>query len=142
MSTLDAAEAVHAKLVAAIRSGDLPAVGPGRAGLTTADLAGLFNSQVSSRQLDRLSRRLQARGEGFYTIGSSGHEGNAALARAARVPDMAFLHYRDAATDAATFIRSATLRPGGRVHWAPFLANPVGVGSATAPGHTLAGSWQ
>src|SRR3546814_7427691 len=44
--------------------------------------------------MDRLSRHLQARGEGFYTIGSSGHEGNAAVAAALRVTDMAFLHYR------------------------------------------------
>ena len=40
----------------------------------------LFYSQCLSRQLDRISRRLQARGEGFYTIGSSGHENNAAVA--------------------------------------------------------------
>ncbi|URW74923.1 thiamine pyrophosphate-dependent enzyme [Sphingomonas donggukensis] len=94
---IDAAEAVHAKFVARVRSGDLPAVGSDRAGLTREALAELFHSQVASRQLDRLSRRLQARGEGFYTIGSSGHEGNAAIARVARVTDMAFLHYRSAA---------------------------------------------
>ncbi|MEL7453654.1 MAG: thiamine pyrophosphate-dependent enzyme, partial [Pseudomonadota bacterium] len=35
--------------------------------------------------------------EGFYTIGSSGHEGTAAIAAALRPDDMAFLHYRDAA---------------------------------------------
>ncbi|MHA6722168.1 dehydrogenase E1 component subunit alpha/beta [Sphingomonas sp. RS2018] len=94
---IDAAEAVHAKFVAAVRAGALPLVGTDRAGLTRAAIAQLFHSQVMSRQLDRLSRRLQARGEGFYTIGSSGHEGNAALAHAARVTDMAFLHYRSAA---------------------------------------------
>ena len=94
---MDAAEVVHAKFVARVRAGDLPAVGSDRAGLTREDIAELFHSQVASRQLDRLSRRLQARGEGFYTIGSSGHEGNAAIARAARVTDMAFLHYRSAA---------------------------------------------
>ena len=47
--------------------------------------------------MDRLSRKLQARGEGFYTIGSSGHEDNAAVADAFRLDDMAFLHYRSAA---------------------------------------------
>jgi 2-oxoisovalerate dehydrogenase E1 component len=57
----------------------------------------MFSSQVLSRQLDRTARGLQARGEGFYTIGSSGHEGMAAVAAAFRVGDMAFLHYRDAA---------------------------------------------
>src|SRR5690554_1370976 len=50
-----------------------------------------------SRHLDLHARRLQARGEAFYTIGSAGHEGNAAIARAFRHTDPAFLHYRDAA---------------------------------------------
>jgi 2-oxoisovalerate dehydrogenase E1 component len=40
---------------------------------------------------------MQAAGEGFYTIGSSGHEGMAAVAAALRPDDMAFLHYRDGA---------------------------------------------
>ncbi|HUQ14262.1 MAG TPA: thiamine pyrophosphate-dependent enzyme, partial [Novosphingobium sp.] len=97
----DAAEAVHAKFVARLASGDLPRgvsnLGIAEVGLTPERLAALFRSQVASRQLDRVSRRLQARGEGFYTIGSSGHEGNAALAEALRIDDMAFLHYRSAA---------------------------------------------
>ena len=66
-------------------------------GLTGDDLTGLYRTQVLSRQLDRHARKLQARGEAFYTIGSSGHEGNAAIAAAFRITDMAFLHYRDAA---------------------------------------------
>ncbi len=40
---------------------------------------------------------MQRQGTGFYTIGSSGHEGLAAVALALRPSDMAFLHYRDAA---------------------------------------------
>ncbi len=40
---------------------------------------------------------MQAEGQGFYTIGSSGHEGMAAVAQALRPTDMAFLHYRDGA---------------------------------------------
>ena len=43
------------------------------------------------------SRTLQTQGESFYTIGSSGHEGMAAIAAALKPNDMAFLHYRDAA---------------------------------------------
>lgn len=93
---MDAAQVVHDKLVARLRSGDLPDATPAD-GLTRDDVAQIFHSQVSSRQLDRLARTLQARGEGFYTIGSSGHEGNAVLARASRLTDMAFLHYRSAA---------------------------------------------
>jgi 2-oxoisovalerate dehydrogenase E1 component len=54
----------------------------------------LFTSQVESRHLDLAARALKARNECFYTIGSSGHEGNAAVAAAARPDDPAFLHYR------------------------------------------------
>jgi len=66
------------------------------AGLTGLELVELFESQILSRQLDFHARRLHARKQGFYTIGSSGHEGNAAIAKALRVTDPAFLHYRDA----------------------------------------------
>jgi len=98
---MDAAEAVHRKLVAKLRDEALPArvvdLRPSDVGLARETLVELFYSQCASRQLDRLSRRLQARAEGFYTIGSSGHENNAAVAEALRVDDMAFLHYRSAA---------------------------------------------
>ncbi|GGX91976.1 MFS transporter [Litchfieldella qijiaojingensis] len=66
-------------------------------GLDATGLVELFESQLMSRHLDLHARRLQARGEAFYTIGSAGHEGNAAIARALRPTDPAFLHYRDAA---------------------------------------------
>lgn len=101
MAALDAAESVHRNLMDALKSGDLPArrstLTLADAGIGAPELVDIFHSQLVSRQLDRVSRALQARGEGFYTIGSSGHEGNAAIAAAARVNDMAFLHYRDAA---------------------------------------------
>ena len=97
----DAAEAVHAKFIARLAAGELPHrasnLGIDDVGLSRERLAALFHSQVQSRQLDRISRRLQARGEGFYTIGSSGHEGNAALGEVLRTDDMAFLHYRSSA---------------------------------------------
>ncbi|NEW55587.1 MFS transporter [Nocardia cyriacigeorgica] len=57
----------------------------------------LFESQVISRQLDLAARRLGRSGHGYYSIGSSGHEGNAALAVATRVDDPALLHYRSGA---------------------------------------------
>jgi 2-oxoisovalerate dehydrogenase E1 component len=66
-------------------------------GLSDADFLGMFESQLKSRLLDLESRRMRARNQGFYTIGSSGHEGNAAYAMALRPTDMAFLHYRSAA---------------------------------------------
>ncbi|MFF2082603.1 thiamine pyrophosphate-dependent enzyme [Nocardia sp. NPDC058176] len=57
----------------------------------------LFESQVTSRHLDLAARRLGVARQGFYSIGSSGHEGNAAVAAAARVDDPALLHYRSGA---------------------------------------------
>lgn len=54
----------------------------------------LFESQITSRHLDIIARELRKVDKGYYTIGSSGHEGNAAVARATRYTDPAFLHYR------------------------------------------------
>jgi len=60
-------------------------------------LLDLFDAQASSRWLDVAARRMRAVGEGFYTIGSSGHEANAAVALALRRDDPALLHYRSGA---------------------------------------------
>ncbi|WP_072686960.1 thiamine pyrophosphate-dependent enzyme [Rhodococcus marinonascens] len=62
--------------------------------LTVRRALGFFDSQLGSRHLDLAARWLRSRGEGFYTIGSSGHEGNAAVAAALRPTDPALLHYR------------------------------------------------
>lgn len=88
---------VHENFLRRVGSGDLP---PGRApapGLSPIEAASVFRSQCLSRALDRTSRAMQKAGQGYYTIGSSGHEGMAAVAHALRPTDMAFLHYRDAA---------------------------------------------
>lgn len=69
---------------------------PVRAGseLSARLALGLFESMVGSRHLDFEARNLKATDQSFYTIGSSGHEGNAVVAAATRPTDMAFLHYR------------------------------------------------
>ena len=59
-----------------------------------AELARLFEAQALSRHLDLEARRLSAAGVGYYTIGSAGHESNAAVAMALRPTDPALLHYR------------------------------------------------
>ena len=119
---MDAAEAIHEKFVARLRDGKLPrrisGVQPGDVGLAREAMVELFYSQCVSRQMDRISRRLQARGEGFYTIGSSGHENNAAVAEALRVDDMAFLHYR---SNAFQIHRSKQL-PGQTPCWDMLLS--------------------
>lgn len=78
----------------------------------------IFRAQCLSRNLDRTSRLMQKAGQGFYTIGSSGHEGMAAVAAALRPRDMAFLHYRDGAFQ--TF--RSTQVPGTTVAWDMLLS--------------------
>ncbi|MEU4782356.1 transketolase C-terminal domain-containing protein [Micromonospora sp. NPDC023633] len=65
--------------------------------LTGARALDLFEAQATSRQLDLAGRWLRSFGEGFHTIGSAGHEGNAAVAAALRATDPALLHYRSGA---------------------------------------------
>src|SRR5690606_28822139 len=111
---------VHNNFLNRVKAEDLPQAETALAesGLSAAQAVEIFESQVLSRQLDFISRKLQARGEGFYTIGSSGHEGNAAIAAAFRVDDMAFLHYRDA----AFFIQRSKQRPGSTPLWDMLLS--------------------
>jgi 2-oxoisovalerate dehydrogenase E1 component len=58
---------------------------------------GIFDAQLAARLLDHEARALRARGEGFYTIGSSGHEGNAVVGDLLDPTDLGFLHYRSGA---------------------------------------------
>lgn len=102
---MDAVERVHDNFVKAL-GGRMPGEpGAGSAirerlsesGLGAEGLERVFRAQCMSRHLDRMSSQFRAKGESYYTIGSSGHEGMAAVALAFRPTDMAFLHYRDAA---------------------------------------------
>ncbi len=63
----------------------------------------LLESQLVSRHLDLMARVLRVQNKVFYTIGSSGHEGNAMVARLTRHTDPAFLHYRSGAFMAERF---------------------------------------
>ncbi|WP_213450871.1 transketolase C-terminal domain-containing protein [Rhizomonospora bruguierae] len=83
--------------------GGLPAAGapsdpaqPVRPGapLTGKQALDLFEAQLTSRHLDLAARWLRSFGEGYYTISSAGHEGNAAIAAVVRPTDPALLHYR------------------------------------------------
>ncbi len=65
--------------------------------LNGREFLALFESQLLSRHLDIEARAMRSRNEGFYTIGSSGHEGNALVGHLTRVTDPAFLHYRSGA---------------------------------------------
>ncbi len=94
----DRAQIIDEAFVKRVQAGLLP---PSSRGVTIYQnvaqhlLVDLFDTQIMSRHLDFWTRR--QKGKTFYSIGSSGHEGTAALAAATRQNDMAFLHYRDAA---------------------------------------------
>ncbi len=134
---MDRAQIVHQNFLDRVKSGQLP---PGRdpAGpLEAAEAVATYRAQVLSRALDLTSRAMQKAGEGFYTIGSSGHEGMAAVARALRPTDMAFLHYRDAAFQ----IARADQVPGQQITWDMLLSFACSAEDPTSGGrHKVLGS--
>ena len=79
--------------------------------LRAGDFDELFRSQLISRHLDLMARVLRVQNKVFYTIGSSGHEGNAMVARAARYTDPAFLHYRSGGFMAERFRKLPGMDP-------------------------------
>jgi len=109
---------VHENFLRRVTAGDLPAGRAPSGPLPPALAVSLYRSGCLTRHLDRTSRAMQAAGTGFYTIGSSGHEGLAAVAAALRPTDMAFLHYRDAAFQ----IQRAEQVPGQTIAWDMLLS--------------------
>ena len=95
------AEVVDQNFSRFVREGHLPPVrsttGLFESGLKPAEFMDLFESQMMSRHLDLIARILKNKNLCYYTIGSSGHEGNAAYGKVFRLGDMAFLHYRSGA---------------------------------------------
>ncbi len=115
---MDRAAIVHENFLRRAGSGDFPA-GKAPSGPLAAETAvSIYRSACLTRALDRTSRAMQAAGQGFYTIGSSGHEGMAAVAAALQPADMAFLHYRDAAFQ----IQRAQQVPGQTITWDMLLS--------------------
>ncbi len=115
---MDRVQIVHENFLRLAANGELPA-GRAPAGPLSATAAvSIFRSSCLSRALDRVSRTMQSKGQGYYTIGSSGHEGLAAVAAALRPSDMAFLHYRDAAFQ----IERASQVPGQSIAWDMLLS--------------------
>lgn len=115
---MDRAAIVHENLLRRVAARDFPAGEPAHGPLANETAVSIFRSACLTRALDQQSRVMQAAGEGFYTIGSSGHEGMAALAAALRPSDMAFLHYRDAAFQ----IQRGEQVPGQNMAWEMLLS--------------------
>lgn len=78
---LDRAIVVDERFVSRIQQADFPksksTMDPETAELDKKTAIDLFDSQIKSRLLDLIARQLKEKGLSFYTIGSSGHEGNA-----------------------------------------------------------------
>ena len=115
---MDRADVVDKAFRERLAKGDLPEGAKPRGPLSNTEALAIFRAQCLSRNLDRRSRKMQADGQGFYTIGSSGHEGMAAVAAALRPTDMAFLHYRDGAFQA----RRSMQVPGVSAVWDMLLS--------------------
>ena len=99
--TLDRARVVDKQFIKRVKTGDFPRTKSTTqlldVGLDKKTAISLFDSQIKSRLLDLIARRLKEKNLSFYTIGSSGHEGNAVIGQVFRHTDMAFLHYRSGA---------------------------------------------
>jgi 2-oxoisovalerate dehydrogenase E1 component len=95
------AEAIDKNFVQFVKDGNLPPprsrTGLEEAGLGANEFMDLFETQMMSRQMDLRARILKNQNECYYTIGSSGHEGNAVWGKVFRLTDMAFVHYRSCA---------------------------------------------
>lgn len=134
---MDRAEIVHDNFLRRVAARDFPQGRSPGANLASNQAVAVFRAQVLSRALDITSRAMQKAGQGFYTIGSSGHEGMAAVAQAVRPDDIAFLHYRDAAFQ----IARADQVPGQSMTWDMLLSFACSSEDPTSGGrHKVLGS--
>ena len=118
MKGLNRAEICDANFIKFVRHWRGPLAGPVTSGavqpgsaLDAASLLELFESQLISRHLDLMARVLRVQNKVFYTIGSSGHEGNAMVARLTRHTDPALLHYRSGGFMAERFRKLPGMDP-------------------------------
>jgi 2-oxoisovalerate dehydrogenase E1 component len=97
----------------AIASGELRLEAP-RLTIDRATARDVFSAELACRIVDVEAHEMRARNEGFYTICSAGHEGNAALGILTRPTDPALLHYRSGAFFLAR-ARAATGAPSAGI---------------------------
>ena len=98
MSIFNRAEVIDQNFTRWVVSGELPqsktTLSLSTSNVKKTDLVSIFESQVLNRHMDIKARLLKDEGICFYTIGSSGHEGNAVFGHVFPFNDIAFLHYR------------------------------------------------
>lgn len=94
---LDRASVVDEQFIKRVKEADFPTARTAISAIDKKTAIELFDSQIKSRLLDIIAREMKEKGLSFYTIGSSGHEGNAVFGQVFRHTDMAFLHYRSGA---------------------------------------------
>ena len=98
MSIFNRAEIIDQNFIHNVNVGNFPSSRTNlflsQTNIRSSELISLFESQVLSRHMDLKARLLKDEGKCFYTIGSSGHEGNAVFGKVFPYTDMAFLHYR------------------------------------------------
>ena len=98
MSIFNRAEIIDQNFIHNVNVGNFPSSRTNlflsQTNIRSSELISLFESQVLSRHMDLKARLLKDEEKCFYTIGSSGHEGNAVFGKVFPYTDMAFLHYR------------------------------------------------
>ena len=98
MSIFNRAEIIDQNFIHNVNVGNFPSSRTNlflsQTNIRSSELISLFESQVLSRHMDLKARLLKDEGKCFYTIGCSGHEGNAVFGKVFPYTDMAFLHYR------------------------------------------------
>ncbi|WP_371687590.1 transketolase C-terminal domain-containing protein [Micromonospora sp. KC721] len=110
--------------------------------LTGRQLLALFDAQVNSRQLDLAGRWLHSFDEGYHTVGSAGHEANAAVAAALRPTDPALLHHRSGAFYGIRAAQAAGEFPGPAAGTSAAGTSAAGTSAAgtSAAGTSAAGT--
>ena len=85
MSLFNRAEIIDKNFISFVKSGNLPQaridLPLSNTNIKPSDLVSLFESQVLSRHMDLKARLMKDDGKCYYTIGSSGHEGNAVFGK-------------------------------------------------------------
>ena len=94
MSLFNRAEIIDNNFITYLKNDNLPTLKTdiklSQTNTTSSELISIFESQVLTRHMDLKARLLKDEGKCYYTIGSSGHEGNAVFGKVFPYTDTAF----------------------------------------------------